>query len=149
VSYPPSSCIWAFLYTSSMLAARKWLSRSDDIIDITPSQCRDRTSPDSMILMVSILSGTAYGAPSLAIQNIWSLKVVTLFVGIVFVICGFVLIMNFSVGHVSKLSWRPLVTCWLLLLAIVSTALRIKRTLLAFRHPTTRRYPWGFHRREH
>lgn len=86
-----------------------------------------------MILMGSILSGIAYGASLLAIQHIWPLTVVVLFVGIVFAICVFVLIMSSSGGYVTGLAaWRPLLTCWLLILATVSTVLQIRWTLLAF-----------------
>jgi hypothetical protein len=54
------------------------------------------------------------------------------FVGVVFAICTLVLRMSSSGGYVPRLSWRTLMTCWLLLLATVSTALQIKWTLLAF-----------------
>ncbi|KAH9991537.1 hypothetical protein BJV77DRAFT_1006734 [Russula vinacea] len=69
-------------------------------------------SLDSLILMGSILSGIAYG--------------------VVLAICIFVLCMSFSRGSVPRLFWRPLMTCWLLSLATVCTALQIKWTLLAF-----------------
>lgn len=60
------------------------------------------------------------------------LTVDILFVGVVFAICARVLCISFSGGYVPRLVWRPLMTCWFLLLATVSTALQIKWTLLAF-----------------
>ncbi|KAF8260766.1 hypothetical protein EI94DRAFT_875605 [Lactarius quietus] len=51
--------------------------------------------------------------------------------GIVLVICSFVLWAGSS-GHFPTLTWRTVMTCWLLLLASTSTALQIKWTLLAF-----------------
>src|SRR5712691_922406 len=50
------------------------------------------------------------------------------FAGIVFTICILVLCAN----HAPKFSWRTLVTCWLLLLATISTALQIRWLQLAF-----------------
>jgi len=65
-----------------------------------------------MILLGTILSGIAYG--------------------VVFAIGTFVLCMYSTGCYGTTFSWRPLMTCWLLLLATASTALQIKWTLLAF-----------------
>lgn len=76
------------------------------------SQCRGLNIPlDLMNLMGTFLAGIAYG--------------------IVVVICSIVLWAGSS-GHVPTLTWRTIMTCWLLLLASTSTALQIKWTLLAF-----------------
>jgi hypothetical protein len=88
-------------------------------------------SLDSLILMGSILSGIAYGALSPAIEP-YIILTAKIFVGVVLAICIFVLCMSFSRGSVPRLFWRPLMTCWLLSLATVCTALQIKWTLLAF-----------------
>jgi hypothetical protein len=55
-----------------------------------------------------------------------------LFAGVVFAIGTFVLCMYSTGGYGTTFSWRPLMACWLLILATVSTALQIKWTLLAF-----------------
>jgi hypothetical protein len=88
-------------------------------------------SLDSMILTGMILSGITYGTSSIAVEYM-VLIVDMLFVGVVLAICMLVLRMSCSGSCVSGLSWRPVMTCWLLLLATVSTALQIKWTLLAF-----------------
>ena len=64
--------------------------------------------------------------------TIHNLTVCILFAGGVFAIGTFVLSMYSSGVYGSWLSWRPIMTCWLLLLATVCTALQIKWTLLAF-----------------
>lgn len=82
-----------------------------------------------MILLGTILSGIAYGASLRATEHTsHSIQ----FAGVVFAIGTFVLCTYFTGGYCTKLIWRPLVTCWLLLLATVSTALQIKWILLAF-----------------
>lgn len=65
-------------------------------------------------------------------RNLQKLTVSILFAGVVFAIGTFVLCMYSTGGYGTTFSWRPLMTCWLLLLATVSTALQIKWTLLAF-----------------
>lgn len=67
---------------------------------------------DSIILLGIILSGIAYG--------------------VAFTIGTFVLCMYSTGGYGTTFSWRPFMTCWLLLLATVSTALQVKWALLAF-----------------
>lgn len=65
-------------------------------------------------------------------RNLHKLTVSILFAGVVFAIGTFVLCVYSTGGYGTTFSWRPLMTCWLLLLATVSTALQIKWTLLAF-----------------
>lgn len=65
-------------------------------------------------------------------RNIRDLTGSVIFSGVVFAIGTFVLCMYSTGGYGTAFSWRPLMTCWLLLLATVSTALQIKWTLLAF-----------------
>lgn len=84
-----------------------------------------------MILLGTILSGIAYGRSSRETE-LHNLMVNILFAGVVFVIGTFVLSMYFTGGYGTTFPWRPLMACWLLLLATVSTALQIKWTLLAF-----------------
>jgi hypothetical protein len=62
----------------------------------------------------------------------YNLTVSIVFVGVVFAIGTFVLCTYSTGGYGTKFLWRPLMTCWFLLLATVSTALQIKWTLLAF-----------------
>ena len=61
-----------------------------------------------------------------------NLTVSIVFAGVVFAIGTSVLCMYSTGGYGRTFSWRPLMTCWLLLLATVSTALQIKWTLLVF-----------------
>lgn len=89
------------------------------------------TSLDSMELMGTALSGIAYGmsSPSTRADTILIFRRPALpFAGVVFTICTLVLCANYA----SKFSWRTLVTCWLLLLATISTALQIRWSQLAF-----------------
>ena len=65
-------------------------------------------------------------------RNIPNLKISVIFAGLVLAIGTFVLCIYSTGGYGTTFSWRPLMTCWLLLLATVSTALQIKWTLLAF-----------------
>jgi hypothetical protein len=65
-------------------------------------------------------------------RNKRKLTISIIFAGVVFAIGIFVLCMYSTGGYGTTFSWRPLMTCWLLLLATVSTALQIKWTLLAF-----------------
>jgi len=95
------------------------------------SQYRGKMSLDSMILLGTIVSGIAYGARHDQ-RNIHNLTVSILLVGVIFAIGTFVLCVYSTGGYGTAFSWRPLMTCWLLLLATASTALQIKWTLLAF-----------------
>src|SRR6266566_9113566 len=65
-------------------------------------------------------------------RNIHNLTASILLAGVIFAIGTFVLCMYSTGGYGTTFSWRPLMTCWLLLLATVSTALQIEWTLLAF-----------------
>jgi len=85
-----------------------------------------------MILLGTILSGIAYGASSHEQRNIHNFTDSIPLAGVAFSIGTFVLCMYCTGGYGTTFSWRPLMTCWLLLLATVSTALQVKWTLLAF-----------------
>lgn len=92
---------------------------------------RYTTSLDSMELMGTVLSGIAYGMSSPSTRAeilLTSRRLAFPFAGIVFTICILVLCANYT----PKFSWRTLVTCWLLLLATISTALQIRWLQLAF-----------------
>ena len=105
----------------------------DDTMDIATfnQSQRDNATLDSMNLMGTVLSGIAYGTSTPAPERYDSRMTDFLFAGVVVTICTLVLCAR-TRTRTPKLSWRTLVTCWLLMLATLSTALQIKWAELAF-----------------